>query len=41
MEIFERNSISASINLNGLAIEMWPDSVKPLHAAAIIDCSTR
>ncbi len=33
MEIFERNKVSASINLNGLAIEMWPESVKALHAA--------
>ncbi len=33
MEIFERNNVSASINLNGLAIEMWPESVKALHAA--------
>ena len=28
MEIFDRNDVKASINLNGLAIEMWPDSVK-------------
>lgn len=33
MEIFERNNVRASINLNGLAIEMWPESVKALHAA--------
>ena len=33
MEIFGRNNVSASINLNGLAIEMWPESVKALHAA--------
>jgi peptidoglycan/xylan/chitin deacetylase (PgdA/CDA1 family) len=33
MEIFDRNDISASINLNGLAVEMWPDSVKALHEA--------
>lgn len=33
MEIFERNNVKASINLNGLAIDMWPDSVKALHDA--------
>ncbi|MDP2603275.1 MAG: hypothetical protein Q8S00_11875 [Deltaproteobacteria bacterium] len=30
MEIFDRNDVKASINLNGLAIEMWPESVKAL-----------
>ena len=33
MEIFDRNDVKASINLNGLAIEMWPDSVRALHRA--------
>lgn len=33
MELFERHGIASSINLNGLAVEMWPDSVKALHAA--------
>ena len=33
MEIFERNDISASINLNGLAVELWPDTVKALRDA--------
>lgn len=33
MEMFERHGIKSSINLNGLAIEMWPDSVKALFEA--------
>jgi allantoinase len=33
MELFDRYDISASINLNGLAIEMWPETIKALHQA--------
>jgi len=33
MEIFDRNEVKASVNLNGLAIEMWPESVRALHKA--------
>lgn len=33
MELFDRYDVKSSINLNGLAVEMWPESVKALHAA--------
>ncbi len=33
MELFDRYDVKSSINLNGLAIEMWPDSVRALHDA--------
>ena len=33
MDLFDKYDISASINLNGLAIEAWPDSIKALKEA--------
>jgi peptidoglycan/xylan/chitin deacetylase (PgdA/CDA1 family) len=33
MDIFERNAIKATIGVNGLAVEKWPDTIKALHQA--------
>ncbi len=33
MELFDRYDVKSSVNLNGLAAEKWPDTVKALHRA--------
>lgn len=33
MDLFERYDVKSSINLNGLAVEMWPEAVRALHEA--------
>jgi len=33
MEICERNNIRATIDVNGLAVEKWPDAIEALHEA--------
>jgi peptidoglycan/xylan/chitin deacetylase (PgdA/CDA1 family) len=33
LEILERNDVRATIDVNGLAVQKWPDAVKALHDA--------
>jgi peptidoglycan/xylan/chitin deacetylase (PgdA/CDA1 family) len=33
MDLFDRNSIKATIGANGLAVEKWPETIKALHQA--------
>jgi peptidoglycan/xylan/chitin deacetylase (PgdA/CDA1 family) len=33
LEILERNNVRATIDVNGLAVQKWPDAVKALHRA--------
>jgi peptidoglycan/xylan/chitin deacetylase (PgdA/CDA1 family) len=33
LEILERNKARATVDVNGLAVQKWPDAVKALHAA--------
>jgi peptidoglycan/xylan/chitin deacetylase (PgdA/CDA1 family) len=33
LEVLERNKVRATVDVNGLAVQKWPDAVKALHAA--------
>ena len=33
LEVLERNKVRATVDVNGLAVQKWPDAVKALHDA--------
>jgi peptidoglycan/xylan/chitin deacetylase (PgdA/CDA1 family) len=33
LDVLERNKVRATVDVNGLAVEKWPDAVKALHQA--------
>jgi peptidoglycan/xylan/chitin deacetylase (PgdA/CDA1 family) len=33
LEVLERNQVRATVDVNSLAVQKWPDAVKALHAA--------
>jgi len=33
LEVLERNKVRATVDVNGLAVQKWPDAVKALHEA--------
>ena len=35
LEVLERNKVRATVDVNGLAVQKWPDAVKALHEASV------
>jgi len=33
LEVLQRNKVRATVDVNGLAVQKWPDAVKALHDA--------